>query len=143
MALNTWGVVRELYPNGICDGLYAYHSSDLNNHIGIIEVSNYYNNSEQHKIKYGITSINIEDGRYQYGGEGSHKYSIHSKNIVRVAKKSFKPFTFDQIADRNRQKFAGKINGIANSMRWELRQNICDGYEHFIDDLENLPNIEI
>ena len=101
--INTWGVIKEEFPNGVCDSVFAFHSSDLNNHIGILEVSNYYNNSDSHKPKYGITSINIDDGRHTYGGEGAYKYSIHSKNIVRVAKKAFKPFTFDQIADRARR----------------------------------------
>lgn len=141
--INTWGVVKELYPNGVCDGLYAYHSSDLNNHVGIIEVSNYYNNSERHKMKYGITSINIEDGRYMYGGEGSHKYSIHSKNIVRVAKKSFKPFTFDQIADRAKKKFNQEIQSIDSRATWNLRNNTCSDIDIFKEDLLELHYLGI
>jgi hypothetical protein len=136
--LNTWGVVKEQYPNGVCDGMYAYHSSDLNNHIGIIEVSNYYNNSERHKMKYGITSINIDDGRQTYGSEGFHKYSIHSKNIVRVAKKSFKPFTFDQIADRARRKFNQEISSIDSRAVWNLRNNTCSDIDIFQEDLMEL-----
>jgi hypothetical protein len=136
--MNTWGVVKDLYPNGVCDGLYVYHSTDLNNHIGIIEVSNYYNNSETHKPKYGITSINIEDGRHTYGGEGAYKYSIHSKNIVRVAKKVFKPFTFDQIADRARRKFRQEIDGIGSRASWDLRNNTCSDIDVFQDDLMEL-----
>jgi len=136
--MNTWGVVRELYPNGICDGLNVYHASDLNNHIGVIEVSNYYGNSEHHKVKYGITSINIEDGRHTYGGEGAYKYSIHAKNIVRVAKKVFKPFTFDQIADRARQKFRREVESIGYNMNWEIRNNTCNDISVFKDDLINL-----
>ena len=136
--MNTWGVVKELYPNGVCDGFYAFHSTDLNNHIGIIEIANYYNNTETHRAKYGITSINIDDGRNTYGGEGAFKYSVHSKNIVRVAKKAFKPFTFDQIAERAKKKFTNEVDSLGNSMRWELRQKTCDGFEHLIDDWENL-----
>jgi hypothetical protein len=136
--INNWGVVKELYPDGVCDGLYAYHSSDLNNHIGIIEVANYYNNSERHKPKYGITSINIVDGRPTYGKEGAFKYSIHTKNIVRIAKKAFKPFTFDQIANKAKQKFKDSVETLGQTMRWELRGRTCDGYEHFLNDWENL-----
>jgi hypothetical protein len=136
--INTWGVVKEICPDGVCDGLYAFHSSDLNNHIGIIEVTQYVNNTETYRPKYGITSINIDDGRRTYGKEGSFKYSIHAKNIVRVAKKAFKPFTFDQIANKAKQKFKDAVDSLNSSMRWELRQKTCDGYEHFIDDWENL-----
>jgi hypothetical protein len=136
--INTWGVAKELYPDGVCDGLFAFHSSDLNNHIGIIEVTHYISVSETSKSKYGITSINIDDGRRTYGKEGSFKYSIHAKNIVRVAKKAFKPFTFDQIANKAKQKFASEVDSLSNNMRWELRQQTCDGYQHFIDDWENL-----
>jgi hypothetical protein len=136
--MNTWGVLKELYPNGVCDGLYAYHSTDLNNHIGIIEVSNYYNNSDSNKIKYGITSININDGRHSYRGEGEHKYSIHSKNIVRIAKKAFKPFTFDQIADRARHKFNQEIHSIDSRATWNLRNNTCSDIEIFQEDLMEL-----
>jgi hypothetical protein len=136
--INTWGATRETFPNGICDGLYAYHSSDLNNHVGMIEVSNYYNNSDSHKIKYGITSININDGRGTYGSEGEHKYSIHSKNIVRIAKKVFKPFTFDQIADRARRKFRQEVDSIASSTQWDLRGNTCHDIDIFQEDLMEL-----
>ena len=136
--INTWRADKDEYPNGVCDSVYAFHSTDLNNHIGILEVSNYCNNSDTHKPKYGITSINITDGRHSYGGEGAYKYSIHSKNIVRIAKKVFKPFTFDQIADRARRNFTNSVDSIGNNMRWELRQNTCDSFEHFIDDWENL-----
>jgi hypothetical protein len=141
--MNTWGVVKELYPDGVCDGLYAFHSSDLNNHIGIIEVSNYYNNTETHKPKYGITSINIDDGRHTYGGEGKHKYSVHAKNIVRVAKKSFKPFTFDQIADRARRKFRQEVDSIGSRATWDLRNNTCHDIDIFQDDLLELHYLGI
>jgi hypothetical protein len=140
--MNTWGVVKELYPNGVCDGLYVYHSTDLNNHIGIIEVSNYFNNSASHKPKYGITSININDGRNTYGKEGQFKYSIHIKNIIRIAKKVFKPFTYDQIANRHKREFANHIDNLKNAIHWELRQNVCDGYQHFINDFENLFHMD-
>jgi len=136
--INTWGIVKEEYPNGVCDGVYAFHSSDLNNHIGILEVSNYYNNSDRHKPKYGITSINIDDGRHTYGGEGAYKYSIHSKNIVRVAKKVFKPFTFDQIADRARRKFRQEIDSIGSRATWNLRNNTCSDIDIFQEDLIEL-----
>ena len=136
--INTWGVVKEIYPDGVCDGLYAFHSSDLNNHIGIIEVTNYYNNTETFKQRYGITSINIDDGRRTYGKEGAFKYSIHTKNIVRVAKKAFKPFTFDQIANKAKDKFNSEVGSLSSSMRWEVRRETCDGYEHLLDDFENL-----
>ena len=136
--INTWGVVKEEYPDGVCDSVFAFHSSDLNNHIGILEVSNYYNNSDTHKPKYGITSINIDDGRHTYGGEGAFKYSIHSKNIVRVAKKAFKPFTFDQIADRARRKFNQEISSIDQRASWNLRNNTCSDIDVFQEDLMEL-----
>jgi hypothetical protein len=136
--INTWGMVKEEYPNGVCDSVYVFCSSDLNNHIGILEVSNYYNNSETHKPKYGITSINIQDGRQTYGGEGAYKYSIHSKNIVKIAKKVFKPFTFDQIADRARRNFRNQVDSIGSQASWELRNNTCHDIELFKEDLMEL-----
>ena len=139
--MNTWGVIKDEYPNGVCDEVYAFHSTDLNNHIGVLGVSNYSNNSDSHKPKYGITSINIQDGRNTYGSDGAYKYSIHSKNIVRIAKKVFKPFTFDQIANRCRREFKNSIDSLGNNMRWELRQNTCDGVEHLIADWENLYHL--
>lgn len=141
--INTWGATKETHPDGVCDGLFAYHSSDLNNHIGIIEVSNYYNNTEHNKIKYGITSINIDDGRGTYGGEGEHKYSIHAKNIVRIAKKAFKPFTFDQIANRARRKFNQEIDGIGSRASWNLRNNTCNDIDIFQEDLLELHYLGI
>lgn len=139
--INTWGSVKEEHPDGVCDSFYAYHSSDLNNHIGILEVSNYYNNNDTHKPKYGITSINIDDGRHTYGGEGAYKYSIHSKNIVRVAKKVFKPFTFDQIADRARRKFRQEVDSIGSKASWDLRNNTCHDIDVFQEDLMELYHI--
>jgi hypothetical protein len=136
--INTWGSVKEEHPNGVCDSVYVFCSSDLNNHIGILEVSNYYNNSETHKPKYGITSINIQDGRQTYGGEGAYKYSIHSKNIVKIAKKVFKPFTFDQIADRARRNFRNQVDSIGSQASWELRNNTCHDIELFKEDLMEL-----
>jgi hypothetical protein len=136
--INTWGVVKEEYPNGVCDSVFAFHSSDLNNHIGILDVSNYYNNCDRHKPKYGINSININDGRQTYGGEGAYKYSIHSKNIVRVAKKVFKPFTFDQIADRARRSFRQEVDSIGSRATWDLRNNTCHDIDIFQDDLLEL-----
>lgn len=136
--MNTWRVEKEQYPDGVCDSVFAFHSSDLNNHIGVLEVSNYYNNTETNKPKYGITSINIQDGRHTYGGEGAYKYSIHSKNIVRVAKKVFKPFTFDQIADRARRKFRQEVDSIGSRMGWELRNNTCGDIDIFQRDLMEL-----
>jgi hypothetical protein len=141
--INTWGVIKEEFPNGVCDSVFAFHSSDLNNHIGILEVSNYYNNSDSHKPKYGITSINIDDGRHTYGGEGAYKYSIHSKNIVRVAKKAFKPFTFDQIADRARRNFRQEVDSIGSRATWELRNNTCHDIDIFQDDLLELHYLGI
>jgi hypothetical protein len=140
--INNYGVVKEIYPDGVCDGLYAYHSDDVNNHIGIIEVTNYFNNTDTHRAKYGITSINIDDGRRTYGNEGSFKYSVHTKNIVRVAKKAFKPFTFDQIANRAKDKFNREVGSLSSSMRWELRRETCDGYEYLLDDFENLFHLD-
>lgn len=136
--MNTWGVVREEFPSGICDSVHVFCSNDLNNHIGILEVSNYYNNSETHKPKYGITSINIQDGRQTYGGEGAYKYSIHSKNIVKIAKKVFKPFTFDQIADRAKRNFKNKVDSIGSQASWDLRQNTCSDIDIFQNDLMEL-----
>ena len=134
--MQKWGVDKDIYPNGVCVAFSVFHDTDLNNAIGSIE-STWYGD----KPKYGITSINITSGRNSYGIHGQHKYSIHLKNIVREAKKAFKPFTFNQIADRCRQQFSSQVSGLGNSMRWELRQNICDGYEHLIDDFENLYHL--
>ena len=131
---HTWNIDKALYPNGIVHSFRVYCTEDLNNYIGTIGVSDYYTE----KPKYGITCININDGRNSYGIDGQHKYSIHLKNIVRIAKKVLKPFTFDQIADRCRREFKNNIDSLGNNMRWELRQKTCDGIQHLIHDFENL-----
>ena len=134
--MDKWGFDTQKHTQGVCTSINIYHNTDINNHVGVIEVSNFYREST--KPKYGITSINIEDGRQTYGGEGAYKYSIHIKNIVRIAKKVIKPFTFDQIANRHQREFKNIIDNIGNTMRWELRQRTCDGYEHLMDDFEHL-----
>jgi hypothetical protein len=131
---HTWNMDKTLYPKGIIHSFKVHHISDLNNHIGTIGVSEYHSE----KPKYGITCINIEDGRNSYGIDGQQKYSIHAKNMVRVAKKVLKPFTFDQIAERCSRAFHGNIDSLSNNMKWELRQKTCDGYQHLINDFENL-----
>jgi hypothetical protein len=137
--MEKWGVDLEKYPQGVCQSLSVFHADDINNHIGVIEVSNYYRETD--KPKYGISSININDGRLTYNENGQHKYSINIKNIVRVAKKVLKPFTFVQIADRHKREFENSIDNLRNSINWELRQNVCDGYPHLIDDIENLYHL--
>jgi hypothetical protein len=137
--LEKWGVDLEKYPQGVCQSLKIFHDEDLNNHIGVIEVSNYYRETD--KPKYGISSINIDDGRQTYNENGQHKYSINIKNIVRVAKKVLKPFTFQQIADRHKREFERSIDALRNSMNWNLRQNVSDGYKSMIDDMENLYHL--
>jgi hypothetical protein len=137
--LEKWGVDLEKYPQGVCQSLKVFHADDTNNHIGIIEVTNFYRETD--KPKYGISSININDGRQTYGENGQYKYSINIKNIVRVAKKVLKPFTFDQIADRHKREFENSIDSLRNSMNWNLRQNVCDGYRHLLNDIENLYHL--
>ena len=132
--MHKYGVDLGLYPNGIGYTFYVFHNSDINNRIGRISIENWNSKTP----KYGIQSINIDDGRNTWGSDGQFKTSIHAKNIVRVAKKVFKPFTFEQIAQRCNREFKSKIDAIRNSMSWELRQRTCDGYEHLIDDWENL-----
>ena len=134
--LNNWGIDKEKHPDGVCESLKVFHADDLNNHIGVIDISNYYRLAD--KPKYGISSININDGRDTYGENGQHKHSINIKNIIRVAKKVLKPFTFDQIAVRHKREFENNIDSLRNNMNWQLRQNVCDGYQHLIDDIENL-----
>jgi len=134
---NTWNIDKKIYPNGVYYGFRVYHKSDVNNHIATLQVTDYTTD----KPKYGITCININDGRNSYGIDGQHKYSIHVKNMIKIAKKVLKPFTFDQIADRHRQQFRNNIDSLSNGMRWELRQNTCDGYEHLITDWENLYHL--
>jgi len=138
--IENWGVDLEKHPQGVCQSLKVFHAEDLNNHIGVIEVSNYYRETD--KPKYGISSINIQDGRQTYNENGQHKYSINIKNIVRVAKKVLKPFTFDQIADRHKREFERNVDALRNTMNWNLRQNVCDGYRHLIDDIENLYHLD-
>ena len=135
---HTWNIDKEVYPKGIVNQFRVHHISDLNNHIGTIGVSEYHSE----KPKYGITCINIEDGRNSYGIDGQQKYSIHAKNMVRVAKKVLKPFTFDQIAERCSRAFHGNIDSLSNNMKWELRQKTCDGYQHLINDFENLYHMD-
>lgn len=132
--LQKYNIDQTLYPNGVCYRFQVFHDTDQNNSIGRLFIENWHSKTP----KYGIQSVNIDDGRSTWGHDGQFKTSIHTKNIVRIAKKVFKPYTFDQIANRNRQGIANQIDGIASSMRWKLRQNICDGYHHMIADFENL-----
>lgn len=131
---NTWSVDKTRYPKGICQSYFVYHKSDINNHIGKLEVSDY----GQDKPKYGINSINITDGRNTYGIDGQFKSSIHLKNIIKVAKKVFKPFTFDQIASRCSRSFRSSVDSIRSNTHWQTRHATCSEIELFKDDLENL-----
>jgi len=134
--MNTWNIDKEAHPQGVCDSLFAYHTSDINNHIGTVEISGFYYPTD--KPKYGITSINIESGRRTYGVDGRYKYSIHAKNIVREAKKVFKPFTFEQIAERAKKKFKSEVEAIGYNMSWEIRNKTCNDISTFKDDLIDL-----
>jgi hypothetical protein len=128
-----YNIPTEQFPDGICTSLQVFHTTDTNNAIGKIDTTWYGD-----KPKYSVSSINISTGRNSYGLHGQQKYSIHPKNVVREAKKAFKPFTFNQIADRHDGNFTNNIHSLSNGMRWELRQNLCDDYEHFIADFEHL-----
>jgi len=137
--MNNWGVDKNTYPDGVCESIQVFHKNDLNNHIGTLEVSNYYRASD--KPKYGITSINIDNGRQVYGynrNEGQHKYSIHAKNIVKIAKKAFKPFTFEQIADMAKNNFSQNVDSLRHNLAWEVRQNTSHDIDIFKDDLFDL-----
>jgi hypothetical protein len=137
--MTNWNINKEIYPDGVCDSFNVYHATDLNNYIGTIEVSNFYYPTV--KPKYGMTSINIKEGRHTYGNDGKYKYSIHAKNIVREAKKAFKPFTFDQIADRARRNFRHQVESIGSSMVWDVRNNTSHDIEIFKEDLISLHNM--
>lgn len=132
--VNTYSVDKNLYPNGVVYNFMVYHNTDLNNHIGKLAIENWH----QKAPKFVIQSININDGRNSWGVDGEYKSSIHAKNIVRIAKKVFKPFTFEQIAHRSSQTFTRKIESIGQGLSWELRQNTCHDYQHFLEDWENL-----
>lgn len=132
--MQTYHIDKSIYPDGIAYSYHVFHNEDLNNHIGRVSIEQWASSTP----KYGIQSINIDDGRQSYGLDGQYKTSIHAKNIVRVAKKVFKPFTFEQIANRCNRQFKGRIDSLAQSMRWELRQKTCDGYEDLLADWENL-----
>lgn len=132
-AYHTYNVDKALYPNGLCRGMMVFHSTDPNNHIGKIGIE-----GSWAEPKYNISSINIQDGRNSYGIDGQFKSSIHAKNIVKVAKKVFKPFTFDQIAQRCSRNFTGKIDSIRTNAHWQLRHATCSDISIFIDDFENM-----
>jgi hypothetical protein len=55
-----------------------------------------------------------------------------------VAKKVFKPFTFDQIAQRCSRNFTQKIDSIRSDAHWKLRHATCSDISLFIDDFENM-----
>jgi hypothetical protein len=130
---HTYNVDKTSYPKGLCRGMEVFHSTDPNNHIGKIGIE-----GSWAEPKYNISSINITDGRNSYGIDGQFKSSIHAKNIVRVAKKVFKPFTFDQIAQRCSRNFTSHIDNIKNNAYWQLRSATCSDISLFIDDFENL-----
>jgi hypothetical protein len=132
-----YGVPENQYPNGVCRGMQVFYKSDTNAYIGTIMIEGNWN-----EPKYEITSINITDGRNSYGIDGQYKQSIHAKNIVRIAKKVFKPFTFDQIANRANRKFRQEVDAIGSKIGWEIRGATCNEYELFKDDLENLYHLD-
>lgn len=128
---------KETYPKGVGYGFQVYHNSDPNNPIGVISVDSWYST----KPKNCIQSININDGRHLWGGQGQYKSSIHIKNIVRIAKKAFKPFTFEQIAKKHSREFINSIDSIRSSMLWQTRQNTCHDFELFAQDFYHLHSI--
>lgn len=138
--LTKWGVDPQKYPNGVCESVLVFHKSDPNNFIGRLDISSYFHiQNIKYEPKYGISSININDGRNTYRrNEGQYKYSIHPKNIVRVAKKAFKPFTFKQIADRNAHNFNSEIQGIRSKAEWDIRQGTSDTYDVVWEDVMHL-----
>jgi hypothetical protein len=131
---HTYRFDKAIYPDGVCYRFQVFHDTDQNNSIGRLFIENWHSKTP----KYGIQNVNIADGRSSWGGDGQYKQSIHAKNIIRIAKKVFKPYTFEQIAQRSIQTFKSKIDSLGNGMRWDLRNNTCDGYEHLIEDWENL-----
>lgn len=135
--MHRYGVDKDIYPQGICCGLNVFHASDLNNHIGRLNIEQWNNKTP----KFGIASINITDGRNSWGVDGQFKTSIHPKNIVRVAKKVFKPFTFHQIANRTSKTFSQKISNIRDSFWYRLRTNTCNDIKIIKDDLLKLHAI--
>lgn len=135
--LNKYGINPNEYPNGVVFGFNVYHDSDLNNSIGKVSLENYHGKTP----KYCIQSVNIVDGRQTWGNGGQYKTSIHAKNIVRVAKKVFKPYTFQQIAMRNFQEFNNKIEHIRYNMTWEARNNTCHDFDIFAPDLFKLQEM--
>ena len=135
--INTYNADKTLYPQGVVYGFSVFHESDLNNPIGKVSVENYHTKTP----KYCIQNINIHDGRATWGEDGQYKSSIHAKNIVRVAKKVFKPFTFQQIAMRHFREFNGSIEQIRYNMTWEARQNTCHDFDKFAQDLYHLHSI--
>lgn len=132
--IHTYGVDKNIYPDGIAYRHKVYHNTDLNNHIGIVAIERWNSKTP----KFNIQNINIDDGRDTYGLDGQFKSSIHAKNIVRIAKKVFKPFTFDQISKRTCQNFYRRIEGIRNEANWATRNNTCNDYRIFTDDLRHL-----
>ena len=135
--INKYGIDNTKYPNGVVFGFNVYHDSDMNNPIGRVSLENYHSKTP----KYCIQSVNIFDGRQTWGNEGQYKTSIHSKNIVRVAKKVFKPYTFQQIAMKNFSEFNNKVEHIRYNMTWEARQNTCHDFDTFANDLMHLQAI--
>lgn len=132
--ISNRSIDKMVHPDGVVFNFMVYHTADLNNHIGRLTLEQWNCKTP----KFGIQSINIDDGRETWGVEGQAKTSIHAKNIVRVAKKVFKPFTFDQIAKKNYENFSRKLQSISHSMMWEMRSRICSDYDSFLDDFYNM-----
>ena len=134
--MQTYYIDQDKYPKGICNSLEVFVQHDLNTVIGEIGISGDFN-----KPKYSICNINIDNGRYTYGHHGQCKQSIHAKNIVKVAKNTLKPFSFDQIASRSKGNFDNGIRQIRDKWYWEVRNKTNDSYVMFKDDLEHLQSI--
>jgi hypothetical protein len=135
-SMQTYYIDQDKYPKGICSSFEVFVQHDLNTVIGEIGVSGDFN-----KPKYSICNINIDNGRYTYGHHGQGKQSIHLKNIVKVAKNTLKPFSFDQIASRSKRNFEQGIGEIQNKWYWEVRNKTNDSYDMYKDDLEHLQSI--
>ena len=140
--MNKWYIDEQIYPNGVCESFEIMHNTDVNNMIGELDITDYYfNEGSTPKPKYGISSENITDGRNTYRTVGQHKYSIHAKNIVRIAKKALKPLTFKQIAMRNYTSFDNEIARIASDARWKIRMGTNDSCSFIKTDMEILHSM--
>lgn len=91
-----------------------------------------------HSGKFFISNDNITDGRSVYRHQGQFKESKHIKNIVRVAKKTLAPLTFQQIMRKLSDQFNRQVTNIGQEKQHEFRKNTHIDFDNFCAEIHHM-----